>query len=50
MCIGVGVGWPRRCKTCESSRELDNQGTTVSFVSLAVTVMVTELDREAVTL
>ena len=25
--IGVGVGWQRRCKTCQSLRELDNQGT-----------------------
>ena len=24
--VGVGVGWQRRCKTCNSLRELDNQG------------------------
>ena len=42
MYIGVGVGWQRRCKTCQSLRELDNQGT-VFF--LAVTVMVTELNH-----
>ena len=39
--IGVGVGWQRRCKTCQSLRELDNQGT-VSFLFLAVTGMVIE--------
>ena len=27
MYIGVGVGWPRRCKTCKSLRGLDKQGT-----------------------
>ena len=27
MYIRVGVGWQRRCKTCQSLRELDNQGT-----------------------
>ena len=26
MCIGVGLGWQRRCKICQSLRELDNQG------------------------
>ena len=26
MYIGVRVGWQRRCKTCQSLRELDNQG------------------------
>ena len=40
MYIGVGVGWQRRCKTCQLLRELDNQGT-VFF--LAVTMMVIEL-------
>ena len=30
MYVGVGVGWQRRCKTCQSLRELDNQGT-ISF-------------------
>ena len=39
---GVSAGWRRRCKTCQSLRELDNHGT-VFF--LAVTVMVIELDH-----
>ena len=29
--IGVGVGWQRRCKACQSLRELDNRGTFVFF-------------------
>ena len=29
--IGVGVGWQQRCTTCQSLRELDNQGTVVFF-------------------
>ena len=41
MYIGAGVGWQRRCKTCQSLRELDNHGA-VFFV--AVTMMVVELD------
>ena len=31
MYIGVGVGWQRRCKTCHSLRERDNQGTVFFF-------------------
>ena len=27
MYIGVGDGWQRGCKTCQSRRELDNQAT-----------------------
>ena len=42
--MGVGVGWRRRCKTCQSLRELDNQGT-VSFFILAVTGMVIDIDH-----
>ena len=51
MYIRVGVGWQRRCKTRQSLRELDNQGTVavvvvvVVVVFLAVTMMVIELDR-----
>ena len=41
MYIGVGVGWQRRCKTCQSLRELDNQGT----LFLPVTMMAIELDH-----
>ena len=44
MYIGVGVGWQRRCRTCQSLRELDNHGG-VFFLFLAVTTMVVELDR-----
>ena len=40
MSIGVGVGWQRRCKTYQSVRELDNQGTV--FLGGAVTMMVIE--------
>ena len=29
--FGVGVGWQRHCKTCQSPRELDNQGTASFF-------------------
>ena len=29
--VGVGVGWQRRRITCQSLRELDNQGTFFSF-------------------
>ena len=43
MYIGVGFGWQRRCKTCQSLRELDNQGTVFFF--LAVAVLVVELDH-----
>ena len=43
--IGVGVGWQQRYKTCQSTRELDNQGTVFCFLFfLAVVVMVIELD------
>ena len=31
MYIGVGVGWQRRYKTCQSLRELDNRGTAFCF-------------------
>ena len=31
MYIGIGVGWQRRCKTCLSLRELDNQGAVFFF-------------------
>ena len=49
----VGVGWQRRCKTCSSLLELDNQGTAF-FVRLFVcfvcffgdrSQLVVELDR-----
>ena len=45
--IGVGVGWQRRCKTFQSLRELDNQGTVCLFVCLflAVTIMFIELEH-----
>ena len=39
----MGVGWQRRCETCQSLRELDNQGTVCFFV--VVTMMVIELDN-----
>ena len=39
MYVGVGDVWHRRCKTCQSLRELDNRGT--GFFLLAVTMMVT---------
>ena len=47
MYIGVGIGWQRRCKTCQSLRELDNQGTVVAVFCFcfAVTMMVIELDQ-----
>ena len=45
MYIGVGVGWQRRCKTCLSLRELDNQGTVFFVFFFAVTMMVIELDH-----
>ena len=46
MYIGVSVDWKRRCKTCQSLRELDNQGTVfVVLFFLAVTMMVIELDH-----
>ena len=45
MYIGVGVGWQQRCKTCQSLRELDDQGTVFFFfLFLAVAMMVIELD------
>ena len=44
MYIGVGVGWQRRCKTCQPLRELDNQGIVFVCFRLAVTMMVIELD------
>ena len=47
MYIGVGVGRQRRCKTCHSRRELDNQGA-VLFLSLlfwGFAMMVIELDH-----
>ena len=48
MYIGVGVGWQRRCKTCQSLRVLENQdGTVFFFFRLAVTMMVIELDHIA---
>ena len=31
MYIGVGVSWQRRCKTCQSLREPDSQGTFFFF-------------------
>ena len=43
MYIGVGIGWQQRCKTCQSLREVDNQGTVIRF--LAVTMMVADLDH-----
>ena len=46
MYIGVGVGWQRSCKICQSLRELDNQG--IIFWgggAGAVTMMVTDLDH-----
>ena len=43
MYIGVGVGWQRCCRTCQSLRELDSPGTVFFF--LAVTMVVIELDR-----
>ena len=53
MYVGVGVGWQRRCKTCQSVRELDNRGTvfvfivfvSCCFVFMAVTMMVIELEH-----
>ena len=45
MYIRGGVGWQRRCKTCQSLRKLDNQGT-ILFLFLfffAVTMIVIEL-------
>ena len=32
----VGVGWQRRCKTRQSLRELDNQGTLLLFLTVAM--------------
>ena len=31
VCLGVGVGWQRRCKKCLSLRELDKEGTVFFF-------------------
>ena len=45
MYNGVGVGWQRRCKTCQSLRVLDDQGTVCVCVFFAVTMMVIELDH-----
>ena len=39
--VGVGVGWQQRCKTCQSLRELYNQGT-FFFFFLALTRTVIE--------
>ena len=49
MFIGVGVGWQRRCVTCQSLliRELDNQGT-VFFFFLAVTMMVVKFSVDRI--
>ena len=41
---GVGVGWQRRCKICQSLRELNNQGAFFLFF-LAITMMGIELDH-----
>ena len=45
--IGVGVDSQRRCKTCKSPRELDDQGTVILFFWFfsAVTVKVIEYDH-----
>ena len=32
MYIGAGVGWQRRCKTCQSLRQLDNQALNVGAI------------------
>ena len=32
MYTGVSVGWQRRCKTCQSLRELDNPGAVFLFL------------------
>ena len=40
--VGVGVGWQRRCNTCQSLSELDNQGTFYFLFFFAVAVMVIE--------
>ena len=45
MYIGVGVGWQRRCKTCRSLRELDNQGAVFVVVVFCVNMVVIELDH-----
>ena len=39
MYIGVGVGWQRYCKTCQSLRGQDNQVTVFFGGVLAVTMM-----------
>ena len=41
MYSGIGVRWHRRCKTYQSVRELDNQGT-VFFFFLAFTMLFIE--------
>ena len=46
MYIGVGVGWQRRCKPCQSLRVVDNQVLFfIRFVFSAVAMMVVELDH-----
>ena len=46
VCIGVGDGRHRRCKTCQSLPELDSQGTVFrALLFLAVTRMVIEFDH-----
>ena len=45
MYVGVDLGWQRRWKTCQSLREVDNQGTVFFMFFLAVTMMVIELDH-----
>ena len=43
--VGIGVGWQRRCKTCQSLRELDTQGTVFFFLLFVFPMMVIELGR-----
>ena len=45
MCTRVGVGLQQRCKTCQSLRGLENQGTvSFTFSFSTVTMMVDEID------